>query len=170
MTITGLRLNLYSWCDRISFSIKSLGPFWHVKGVIFGEYFLTFTSHLSLISRSQRHRNPGPRQDTHQSCWTWSSSCTARCPPRTWTASSSTPAWRRSRISLMQIHFQKLLRMDIGYIHLSSHDNRDMNILAIENAMFPKIFFFSRSLGNFSRHGRPQKTSQTYLCPILPIL
>ena len=113
MTITGLLLNLYSWCDRVSFSIKLFGPFWHVKGVIFGEYFVTFTSHLSLISRwQQQHRNPGPRQDTHQSCWTWSSSCTARCHPRTWTASSSTPAWRRSTISLMQIHFQKWPRME----------------------------------------------------------
>ena len=120
MTITGPRLNLYSWCDRISFSIKLFGPFWHVKGVIFGEYFLTFTSHLSLISRWQRHRSPGPHQDTHRNCWTLSSSCTARCPPRTWTASSSTPAWRRSRISLMQIHFQKLLRMDtFTYPHMT---------------------------------------------------
>ena len=71
----------------------------------------------------------------------------------------------------MQIHFQKWpAENEYIHIHLSSHDDRDMNILAIENAMFPKIFFFSRSLGNFSRHGRPQKTSQTYLCPILPIL
>ena len=109
--------NLYSRCETChqdSISIKLFEPFWLVNGVIFGEYFLTFTSHLSLISRWQQ-----PRQDTHQSCWTLSSSYTARCPPRTWTASSSSPAWWRSRISLLKIHFQKWKRttMHTRWLH-----------------------------------------------------
>ena len=116
MTISPL-LILYSRCEtchQVSISIKLFEPFWLVKGVIFGEYFVTFTSHLSLIFRWQR-----PRQDTHRSCWTLSSSCTARYPQRTWTTSSSSLAWWRSRISLLEIHFQKWKRttMHTRWLH-----------------------------------------------------
>ena len=123
-------------CLQVSISTKLFGRRWHVKRVIFVEYFLTFTSHLSLISRWQRHRDPGPRQDTHRSCWTWSSSCTVRCPPRTWTASSSSPAWWRARIREL-VGENNILD---DFFHLSP---RDMNILVIENAMFPSIYVAS---------------------------
>ena len=129
-------------CLQVSISTKLFKRFWHVKGVIFIEYFLTFTSHLSLISRWQRHRDPSPLQDTHRSCWTWSSSCTARCPLRTWTASSWAPAWWKARISYLGNTFSQVGENNLleDYIHLSS---RAVNILAIENAMFPSIYFSS---------------------------
>ena len=160
-------------CLQVSISTKLFGRCWHVKRVIFVEYFLTFTSHLSLISRWQRHRDPGPRQDTHRSCWTWSSSCTVRCPPRTWTASSSSPAWWRARIRELvfwPIHFHKWERTMYTW-WLFSFIFTWHEYLSHWKCNVPfNLFCFSCALGDFSRHGRPLKTSQTLLCPILPSL
>ena len=155
-------------CLQVSISTKLFKRFWHVKGVIFNEYFLTFTSHLSLISRWQRHRDPSPLQDTHRSCWTWSSSCTARCPLRTWTASSWAPAWWRARVSYLGNTFSQVGENNLleDYIHLSSRE-----YLGHWKSNVPfNLFFFYRALRDFSRHGRPLKTSRTLFCPILPSL
>ena len=166
MTITGLLLNLYSWCDRVSFSIKLFGPFWHVKGVILlFDIYLTSVFDLSLATAASQPRSSSG----------YSSKLLdlvfllhGEMSPADLDSLFINPGMAEVDNWSDANTFSKVT--ENGYIHLSSHGNRDMNILAIENAMFPKIFFFSRSLGNFSRHGRPQKTSQTYLCPILPIL